>query len=153
MIQSTPTSSAAPRATCPRPETPATPPDTFEESDDGEGLSKNQVLRFAGTVLGAGAGAYAGLANGTLAGILGGAAVALPSAVAGSIVISAAGEKLFHTSESTTAGLAIAGGLAGLAGGALTGYLLGSRLNSPVLAGVLGLLGAASAYASRAGKD
>ncbi len=150
VIQSRPPWSPAPRATAARP----SPPDKFEASeDDGEGLSKNQVLRFAGTVLGAGAGAYAGLANGPLAGVLGGAAVALPAAVAGSIVISAAGEKLFHTSESTTAGLAIAGGLAGLAGGALSGYLLGSRVNSPVLAGVLGLLGAASAYASRAGQD
>lgn len=137
----------------PRPSGPPAPapPDTFAQSDDddGEGLTRNEMLRLAGTVLGAGAGAYAGLANGPLAGLLGGASAALPGAVLGSILLETAGEKIFHTKESTTAGLAIAGALAGLAGGATAGFLLGSRLNSPVLAGALGLLGAASAYVSR----
>ena len=126
------------------------PPERFTrgaEDDDEPGLTRAEAARIACTVLGAGAGAYAGLANGWLAGGLGAAAAALPCGIVGSIAAKAAGEKLFHTSESTNAGLAIVGGLAGLAGGAVGGFLLGSHFNSPVLAVGLGLLGAGSAIA------
>ena len=108
-------------------------------------LTPKEMVRVGAAVVGAAAGAWAGVANGWFAGVLGGASATIPCGIGGSILASTIGEKVFHTSESTTAGLALAGGAAGLLGGAVGGYLVGARMNNPVVAIGLGMMGAATA--------
>jgi len=121
--------------------TPTPLPDGFRPAPKEDvGLLKSawQVTRLAVPVA---AGIYGGLAQGGFAAVAGALAATPGAAAIGALGSALIAEKILGTSESTTVGAALTGGviggLAGLAGGAYLGYHAAS-VGATVGLGLLG---------------
>ena len=141
LIQSRP--QTAPQIRSGQPAPPQKPQDGGEPPKDNfEPSLGSSLVRVAKFAVPAALGVYAGLGSGWGAAVAGALAITPACAALGAIGGGLLGEQVFGTTEASTMGALLAGGLvggaAGNAGGALAGYAGGS----PAMAVGLGLLGA-----------